>query len=87
MGRKDRQFKKNGNLICPEEIENFCKNNGCDIAVLHNIDNTLELTYTGLIEIENIKHKIMENFPSYMVPQKIFKIDDIKRNINGKIMI
>lgn len=87
MGRKDRQFKKNGNLICPEEIENFCKNNGCDIAVLHNIDNTLELTYTGLIEIETIKHKIMENFPSYMVPQKIFKIDDIKRNINGKIMI
>ena len=29
----------------------------------------------------------MENFPAYMVPQKIFKIDDIKRNINGKIMI
>lgn len=89
-GRLDRQFKKNGQLVCPEEVE----------KALLNIDNVIEATvyYEGTINAvvslkENqgnqqilIKDLLKNQLPGYMVPSTITIREQLEKNANDKIV-
>jgi len=93
LGRKDFQIKHMGHRIELEEIE-------AAVASIENIDESA-VTYEKLNDgmgrillhfkgspelrdstiIDNLKSKI----PSYMLPQKIIRHDQLPKNANGKI--
>lgn len=89
-GRLDRQFKKNGQLICPEEIE----------KALLSLDEVLEatVTYDGIIKasvsltgaqevgVNFIKSSLKNKLPDYMLPNKIFIESELEKNANGKVV-
>lgn len=75
IGRRDRQVKVNGVLICLEEIER-CYGNDCK-ATCEN--GKISLYVNKLLKL---------NQPLYELPVKVSKIikTDIKRNVNHKII-
>ncbi len=89
-GRLDRQFKKNGQLICPEEIE----------KALLSLDEVLEatVTYDGVIKasvsltreqevsVDFIKSSLKNKLPDYMIPNKIMIESELEKNANGKVV-
>lgn len=86
IGRKDRQFKHNGVLICPEEIEYAARNLGCDFALV-TCNSPLTLTYTGILEVDDLRIKLHQNLPLTRIPKFFIKKDsNIEENItkNGK---
>lgn len=77
LGRIDRQFKLNGQLICPEEIEFNAKKFGAENAQLRLEENKLHLYYTGDLNISSFK----KNIVSWMHPHFYHPIT-ISNNIN-----
>lgn len=86
MGRVDRQFKYNGILISPEEIENYCFQSGC-IEVLCKLEEKITLYYSGNITTEYLKEQLSLKLPSSMIPQKWVQKEQLAKNINGKIQL
>lgn len=87
-GRVDRQFKINGQLICPEEIEITINSiQGIISSSVFFKDNIL----TAFIENKkNISKKsiiiyLEKYLPHYMIPKKYIMTKNIKRNNNEKI--
>lgn len=85
-GRVDRQFKHNGILIAPEEVENILINMGCIQAKCKN-ENNYELYYYGNFEIKEIQNELKKKLNTNMIPNKIIKLNEIITNINGKSTI
>lgn len=93
-GRKDAQVKLNGHRVELGEIENcirsiitnnfvlriFISNNGLNLLVLF-----VEIKDENLLFREEIEHKMAKRVPQYMIPSKIFAIDKIPYNLNGKV--
>lgn len=77
IGRKDRQFKLNGQLICPEEIEHKAKQFGADNAHVVFDDKKIHLYFSGDFDINNFKDSIV----SWMRPH-FYCLIDIKENLN-----
>lgn len=83
IGRVDRQFKHNGVLISPEEIENIAKLAGC-------IDSKCEykekfiLYYQGNIEEKALRLFMEKKINKNMIPNVFFKVDSFEINMNGK---
>lgn len=86
QGRIDRQFKYNGILISPEEIENYCLQAGCS-EVLCKLEEKITLYYSGAINYDQLKKNLTSKLPSSMIPQKWIQMDNLKKNINGKIQL
>ncbi len=87
-GRGDFQIKHMGHRIELEEIEtNFMALDGVQRAVcLFDEDrNRLVSWYTGEKEPGEIRAALKERVPVYMVPSKIFRIEEMPLNKNGKI--
>lgn len=82
LGRKDRQFKHNGQLICPEEIENIALMSGAHQAKVIYTDNKITLKYSGQLNKKNL----IENMPTWMVPH-IFEETVLSINQNWKTII
>lgn len=87
MGRKDRQFKRNGILICPEELEDTAKLCGCDDSLIRVEENTVTLFYTGTIDISALRVKLSEKLPTTMMPTSIVKCEELPKTITGKIAL
>lgn len=88
MGRKDFQIKVSGYRIelgeietavsAVEEIESNC--------CLFDAEEQLILCiFTGEIEKKNLRAKIKEKLPRYMMPHKYIHLDEMPLNANGKI--
>lgn len=86
MGRVDRQFKYNGILISPEEIENYCMQAGC-VEVLCKLEDKLTVYFSGNMDTNTIKDFVSKKIPSNMLPQKWVAVDSLTKNINGKVQL
>lgn len=89
-GRKDRQIKHLGHRIELEEIELAAKGidsiNEC-VAAYDALKETLGLIYSGDAEKKEIVLHFRETMPSFMVPRKIIKVEEVPHLPNGKIDI
>lgn len=85
-GRLDRQFKFNGVLISPEEIEKITLGSGCTAALCKNTDK-YELFYIGKILPKRLREYLEDKLPINMIPQKITQVENFETNINGKIKL
>ncbi len=85
-GRTDRQFKYNGILISPEEIENLAKKAGCNEAKCEKREKII-FYYQGDIEEKNLRNYLELNLNKNMVPNIIIKVEHFKKNINGKTIL
>lgn len=86
-GRRDFQIKHMGHRIELEEIE--CVLNQIDgveksCCLINQRENKLIAFYLGNAEIEAIKSGLQKKIPSYMIPHKIIKMNQIPLNKNGK---
>ena len=87
-GRGDFQIKHMGHRIELEEIEtNFMALDGVARAVclFDEKKNRIVCWYMGDIEPKEVRIRLKEKVPAYMVPGRINQVDDMPYNKNGKI--
>lgn len=77
-GRLDRQFKHNGQLIYPEEIETAATLCGASVASVDYVDHKIKLYYAGDFQ----KEKLVEHIPTFMLPQLYERIENVEQNLN-----
>ena len=85
-GRIDRQFKHNGVLISPEEIESLAMKAGC-LEAKCDIKNKFTLFYKGNISIKEVSDYLRLNLNPNMMPKSIIKLESFNTNINGKKVV
>ena len=86
-GRKDFQIKHMGHRIELEEIESAM--NAVDdvqrsCCVFQEEKNRILGFYTGGVESSEVRRKLKEKLPVYMIPPKLIRLDDMPINKNGK---
>ena len=83
--RKDFQIKKNGYRIELGEIE-YAANLVIEdsIAVYDNTHEVIGIFYLGNMQEEELIKELRDKIPSYMMPDKVIKIERITYNANGK---
>lgn len=86
LGRIDRQFKHNGVLISPEEIEYNAKLAGCIEAQCKKTD-TFILLYQGQLTEKDLRSFLEKKLTQQMIPNLLIKVDSFETNLNGKIKI
>lgn len=90
-GRKDSLIKHMGYRIELGEIEHVIVNtlklvkNGC--VVYQQAEKAITLFYEGVEEIapSDFRKRIGASLPKYMVPTVYYRLDELRRNTNGKI--
>lgn len=88
VGRKDFQIKHMGHRIELGEIE-------AAVSTIAGVDqncciydmkrNRIVLFYSGMAESGEIKEKLKELVPEYMLPGKRIHLEEMPHNLNGKI--
>lgn len=94
IGRKDRQIKIRGNRVEISEIEDilikFYKVNNC-VVNFYNDDKLEEIYLVAYIIANNeiieseIKNKLRDFIPEYMIPKFIVQIQEIPLTASGKV--
>ncbi len=87
LGRIDRQFKKDGRLICPEEIE-------ASLRALENITDAHVSLVDGLIttwftsnspaDPKSLRSDLTTRLPEWMIPSRWIPMDNFPKLSNGK---
>ncbi|WP_428742645.1 amino acid adenylation domain-containing protein [Tenacibaculum sp.] len=93
IGRKDNQVKIRGYRVELGEIENTIQNystvESAAVLVVKNeeeIDELVTYLVTGEdFDILEVRRYLNSRLPSYMIPAKYIKIDEMPLNTNGKI--
>lgn len=88
-GRKDNQVKIRGMRIELSEIESAFRNHlDCDsaAAIVHGEleDAEIRVAYTAPGELADTKG-LEKHLPSYMIPARIWRLDELPVNANGKV--
>ena len=86
-GRKDFQIKHMGHRIELEEIEsamNAVESVQRSCCIFHEEKNRITGFYMGEIEPAEIRKKLKEKLPVYMVPPKLIRMQVMPLNKNGK---
>lgn len=86
-GRKDFQIKHMGHRIELEEIENAMnavENVQKSCCIFQEEKNRIVGFYMGEIEPAEIRKKLKEKLPVYMVPPKLMRMEVMPLNKNGK---
>lgn len=90
--RKDRRIKVRGFNVDPEEIERELLNDsGIEDCVVNNIDGGGNMTQLALYHKSKyanseIRDYLFRRLPTFMLPDKIYKVNTIPRNENGKVI-
>lgn len=87
-GRKDFQIKLFGHRIEIEEVElalNAAKGVDRGFVVFNRDKNRLEGYFSGEVTPRDLKKELLKALPSYMVPARLFGLDQIPVGKNGKI--
>lgn len=90
MGRKDNMIIKNGRNVFPEEIEKIIAALDEVAEVLVSEKNEKIVAYV-VPSLESINDKKLiafcrENLEDYKVPDKIVKVQELKKNANNKLI-
>ena len=93
LGRSDRQVKIRGQRLDLQEVESILKtfSNEIDWFVFdydNGISNELVTAFTKTISNENIneiRRKMLQSYPSYYLPSKFIQIEQFGMNQNGKV--
>ncbi len=87
-GRKDFQIKHMGHRIELEEIE-LIMNSYQEIqracCIFDQLKNRITAFYVGAIEEKQIRSKMQEALPAYMIPNRFMPLPDLPITDNGKI--
>ena len=87
-GRKDFQIKHSGHRIELGEIETAVSSlEGIErCCCLHDVaQDKLVLFYCGTLTPEDIRKKLADMLPDYMLPNVSVNLEDMPLNLNGKI--
>ena len=87
-GRKDFQIKYLGHRIELEEIDKAimkCNEVIRCCSIFDEEKSKLYAFYVGNIEKSDLRNKLKEILPVYMIPTSIIKLDELPLNKNGKI--
>jgi D-alanine--poly(phosphoribitol) ligase subunit 1 len=86
LSRKDFQIKRHGYRIELSEIEaNIINIKNIKNCICIYLEPNIFLFYNGNVSEIDLRRNIVKLLPSYMMPDKIIKIDKIVYNMNGKI--
>jgi non-ribosomal peptide synthase protein (TIGR01720 family) len=90
LGRQDDQVKLRGNRIELGEIEavlsKYAGVRQCAVTVMEVAGRQMLLAYvTGEAEAVELKEHAARELPTYMVPQRIVKLDALPLTANGKV--
>lgn len=86
IGRKDFQVKRHGYRIELGEIEYIAGSmkEVNDSACIYTNEKIL-LYYSGIGTVQEVQKYLQKSLPAYMLPDLIYKIKSIPKNVNGKI--
>lgn len=87
VSRKDNQIKHMGHRIELGEIETVTGRieNVFSCAYIYSEkDRKIVLYYTGLLQPGELKKKLKEKLPSYMLPSGIYRLEELPLTLNGK---
>lgn len=89
IGRLDRQFKVNGKLVAPEEIETVASKHGLVAAVVEHagkIKCLVENLRSGMMnQMPIVMEVFKDELPEWMVPSKVKFVERLPRLQAGKI--
>ena len=93
IGRKDFQIKHMGYRIELEEIESAIINipNINQVAVIYKKGHSAYgkiyafMASDSKIDEENVKSHLKNNIPDYMIPSKLYVMNTLPKNANGKV--
>jgi amino acid adenylation domain-containing protein len=88
IGRKDRQIKYLGHRVELDEVECAALKNTHIYEAAVIFDNEKEVIYLFYVGDEEKKDLILDlrkQIPSFMVPRKVIKLDEIPKLPNGKV--
>lgn len=91
VGRRDLQIKYRGFRIELGEIDKHILRTGMVKSCAAVFYNTPELKYIASfytgddVAEDELKEKISETLPEYMIPSKLIHIDELPLNVNGKV--
>ena len=88
ISRKDYQIKHGGKRIELGEIEAAGQSSGlvkaCCCVYLPEED-VIAMLYTGESELQDIKKRLAESLPKYMIPTKYIRLEELPMLPNGKL--
>ena len=87
VSRKDNQIKHMGHRIELGEIETVTgriENVFSCACIYSEKDQKIVLYYTGLLQPGELKKKLKEKLPSYMLPSGIYRLEELPLTLNGK---
>ena len=90
MGRIDRELKIRGFRIAPEEVENAILDAdvGAQETSIQPSENGLEMlafVAPNTVSSRALSDALKNMLPSYKVPSRIYLVDSLPKNVNGKI--
>ena len=88
VGRIDKQVKINGHRIELQEIDKIIQTYPQIVKSVSIVKDKKIITYfkaSVSIDLGNLKQFVQKYLPSYMIPNKIYQIENIPMTINGKI--
>lgn len=88
VGRKDFQIKHMGYRIELGEIEAAAMSvEGMErvCCIYHQKKQMIVMLYQGKTDVENVKARLRDKLPEYMLPGSIVELDEMSMNANGKI--
>lgn len=88
ISRKDHQIKHMGHRIELGEIEEVAgglEGTVLTCALFDRERDRISLIYSGAKDVKEMKEYLKENLPSYMLPAKTVRLDEMPLTPNGKI--
>ena len=88
ISRKDFQIKHMGNRIELGEIETAAASlSGIEncACVYDSEHSCIVLFYVGIVDGHEIKQKMIDLVPEYMVPNRLVQLENMPINLNGKV--
>ena len=88
VGRKDFQIKHMGYRIELGEIEVVASGEEeiqRSVCLYNESKQHIILIYEGCISEKDLKNRISNKLPHYMLPERVQKLDSLPMNANGKI--
>lgn len=90
LGRKDQQVKIRGQRVELQEIEyHLMQIDGVNNAIVQLVNHTQPLSirafFSGNISVNELRQRLSEQLPSYMVPATFIPLATVPVNHNGKL--